>query len=840
MRHGFPLVAASLLVGVAGGVLFDRPYALALSLVMSAGWATALLAHLRGYRRLQLGAFGALVMAAGWLLGAHAIDRAIHAPLRQLLEERVGGFAMGTTERRSEAPVTIEGRILADAVLTDEGALLRVDVMRVRAHTLDEDTSGGVLLGVSGTLLESEVAEWRAGRVIRASAWLRRPARYLNTGLPDQERVLARRGTSLVGTIKSAALVQVVTRGRWWEELAAGVRHGTRTAIARHVLPHSPQAAAIATAILIGDRAGLSRDTEQRLQQAGTYHVIAISGGNIAILAAVLLGGMAVMGWRGRVATMVVIAGLASYGLIAAGGASVLRATLMAVLYLAVRLLDHRTAPSHAIGLSATVIVLFDPLQIVDVGFWFTFGATIALVSAAGSPGTFLTSVGPTVVRAHNPLATSGTTALARLSRRAALSLWLVLAGTIAVELALAPIAAFVFQRVTVAGLVLNFAALPAMTVVQLGAFGVVAADLLGLQSLGGTLGVVVHAAAVVLVDSARLLDLAPWLTWRVPPPLAPVVTLYYICLGVSVALSRTPYWSRGVPLPTVLLFAWIVAAPDARVRALGDGKLHVSMIDVGQGDCISITFPNGRHLLLDSGGVPRGDFDIGDRVVAPTLRSERRVTTDYLAITHADADHIGGASTLLRDFEPHEVWWGVPVARDEATRRLRQQAHAQRVGWRTLQRGDRIEIGDVEVVVHHPPPPDWERQRVRNNDSLVIELRFLDVSVLLAGDVERDVEQLLAPSLDLRPVVVLKVAHHGSATSTTHEFLRVTRPNLALIGVGRANAYGHPAPHVLGRLRDAGAEIFRTDLDGQITVTTDGHTVWTRAFTGRTDRVGF
>ena len=143
--------------------------------------------------------------------------------------------------------------------------------------------------------------------------------------------------------------------------------------------------------------------------------------------------------------------------------------------------------------------------------------------------------------------------------------------------------------------------------------------------------------------------------------------------------------------------------------------------------------------------------------------------------------------------------------------------------------------VGDVEVRVLHPSPPDWERQRVRNDDSIVRELRLKDVSLLLTGDIERATEQSLSTALDLRPVVVLKSPHHGSATSSTPSFLAATTPVIVLVSCGRANPYGHPVPAVLERYRRAGASVFRTDRDGQLEVSTDGETVAVGTFTGRT-----
>ena len=136
------------------------------------------------------------------------------------------------------------------------------------------------------------------------------------------------------------------------------------------------------------------------------------------------------------------------------------------------------------------------------------------------------------------------------------------------------------------------------------------------------------------------------------------------------------------------------------------------------------------------------------------------------------------------------------------------------------------MELGGVELRVHHPGIPDWQRQKVRNDDSLVIELRYGQVSMLLTGDIGREVEQALIPTLDLLPIVVLKSPHHGSGTSSSEEFIKAIKPRLVLISCGRANPYGHPVPHVLERYRSSRTpKIARTDLDGQIEVVITGGT---------------
>ena len=230
--------------------------------------------------------------------------------------------------------------------------------------------------------------------------------------------------------------------------------------------------------------------------------------------------------------------------------------------------------------------------------------------------------------------------------------------------------------------------------------------------------------------------------------------------------------------------------------------------MDVGQGDALLVTFPNGRTLMVDTGGVSiRGDFDIGDRVLGPALRARGVARLDYLSFTHGDPDHIGGAASLAKDFAPLEIWDGVFVANHEPTLKLRAIAARRRAAWRPLQKGDRLNIAGVELRIHHPPPPDWERQKVRNDDSLVIELRYGQVSMLLTGDIGREVEQALLPTLDLLPIVVLKSPHHGSGTSSSKEFVEAIKPKVVVISCGRGNPYGHPVPYVLDRYQAVGAQ---------------------------------
>lgn len=808
----------ALIAGLAGGALADSwtstPAHVAFALCLMAG----VLAHGRGLARLRQGLAWTAVASLAWLLAQNAVDRALHPSLRTVLEQRLGGFALESPEAasaESEEVVLIEGTLRHDAAVGATGIVLRLEVSRLWLGQREEMVAGGVSLVVAGALAPDLQRRWTRGRRLRAPAVLRRPARYLNDGVPDLERALARRGIALVGTVKSGTLVEVMSLGTPWQEWGARMRAVVRASLAAHLPADHSNAAGVATAILIGDRAALGADLERRLQEAGTYHVLAISGGNIAILSGLVLGALARVGWRGRGAAAMAIMLLLAYGVVVEGGASVARATSMVVLYLAIRLVDQRTAAVNALALVLVGILVAEPLAIGDVGLWLTTGATLGILLGA----------------ARWPVASWGLGTVAAL-----------LVATVAAEAVLMPVSTLVFQRVTVAGLVLNFVAIPCMTVVQIGAMALVAADRVGVTAATEMAARLTTWGVVGLLGSAAVVDYAPWLTWRVPASSPWLMAFYYAALGVWWTMSRMTrdtlpqrWMWRLAGAAAAGSFVWIAVDPPSLARAYGDGRLHVTTIDVGQGDCLFVTFPNGRRLLIDAGGVTvRGDFDVGDRIVGPALRARGVRRLDYLAITHADPDHIGGAVAIVRDFAPWEIWQGIAVPGHEPTLRLHQAADRQRAAWRTLQRGDRLELGGVELHVLHPPTPDWERRKVRNDDSLVFELRLGDVSVLTTGDIGREVEHTLVAARPPAALVVMKVPHHGSATSSSAPFVAALSPAIATIGVGRGNAYGHPVPAVLERYRAIGAQVFRTDQDGQIDVVTDGREVAVQTFTGR------
>ena len=572
------------------------------------------------------------------------------------------------------------------------------------------------------------------------------------------------------------------------------------------------------SAILIGDRSGLDPDLVREMQAAGTYHVIAISGGNVALVAALVLLVLRVVFRSFRGVSLATMAGIAGYGWIVGGGASVDRAVDAASIYLVAALVGLAPAATNVLGLVALVLTLIDPRMVVDVGAWLSFGATAGIILFAGvflsvlrrGPGT----PSPRWKRALAPAAA-------------------LLGATLSAELALLPVSATIFHRVGVAGLLLNFVAIPAMAVIQIaGGLGVLLAHVWRPAALSFALAA--DGAVRALVWSSHLMDVWPSLSWRVPSPSWAVDALFYGGGVAALADAGWPPRRRAAAVCAVLAAILIATAPFTTLAAPRRGELRLTMFDVGQGDALLLQFPTGQSFVVDAGSAA-GGFDLGDRIVMPGLWASGVSRLDWLAFTHADMDHIGGAGSVANVFRPHEIIEGVPVPKDPKRLALRVLADRRGAAWREWQRGDELDVGPVRLTVRSPPLPDWERQRVRNEDSIVLRACYGDVELLLTGDIGEETEATLLDDDDRRPLRILKVAHHGSRGSSSAAFVRAFAPAVAFISVGRDNLFGHPAPDVVDRLQAEGATVFRTDEDGAIILETDGHAADVKTMTGRT-----
>ena len=807
MRAPALLAAIPLIIGVLLGTSVDGRWTYAAAAAIA--WLIAAESLRRSRARAASIALAAGFLACGAALGARAArdvaQPALLAWQRQLTHERA---------------VRLTGIARGDAARAPGGITLTLDAVAADGVPVD----GGVRVSIAGSLAADAASAWRDGRRIGLTATLREPLDYRDPGVPGDRARLARQGIALIGSVKSAALVDVVARGDAASEAAASLRAWVRASTAVAVGPWSPRSAGVVTAILIGDRSGLDAEDERRLQEAGTYHVIAISGGNIALLTAllVLLGRVFRLPARGTAAVSIALLGF--YGYAAGLAPSVSRATIAGMIYLAARAVDHRGPALNAVAVAAALAATLSPLTLLDAGFVLSFGATVAIIAAASR-------IAPRLARQR------GESRGAALRRGFAQAVRALGAATLCAEIALAPVGAALFGRVSAAGLLLNFIAIPLMSVIQVAGLAAVAAASVS-PGTAAACGWVAHVATTALIGSAALVDVAPWLVVDLPPPALWVVALWYAgCAGVL--LFRRPRFrhiaAAAMCAAAVLMIAAPLPARRTLVPAPPAGWSRVVILDVGQGDATLIQPAGARPLFVDAGGAPGSAFDVGRRVTLPAAWAFGVRSLSALVLTHGDPDHIGGAPALLRALSPGAVWDGVPVPRHAPLQRLREAARRAGVPWIEKRAGDEVTAGAAILTVLHPPPADWERQRVRNDDSIVLQVRIGGVTVLLPGDISSAVEPLVLARFQPTPIVIVKAPHHGSAGSSSPRFVEATRPAAVVFSAGRRNPFGHPAPVVVDRYRAAGARLFSTASDGAVIVDTDGREVRISTWNGHT-----
>ncbi len=421
-------------------------------------------------------------------------------------------------------------------------------------------------------------------------------------------------------------------------------------------------------------------------------------------------------------------------------------------------------------------------------------------------------------------------------------------AATLVAEGSLLPVAAYAFSQVTAAGLLLNFVAVPLMTVAQCAGLATLIGALVH-PACAAVPGWIAAAAAAGIVWSASFVDAVPWTVRHVPPPpfwLVAAMTLAWWLAWHGPARRHR----RGAAVVWATCGALLLAGrlqpagPGLPLRDApcpppggpsGGAWLRAIFLDVGQGDATFVRFPDGREWLIDAGGsLPGSRFDVGARIVAPALWALSTRRLDALIVTHGDHDHAGGVPAVLDRFAVRELWEGLAVAGAPVLERVRTRAALHGTGARRVRRGDAIRAGPVAVHVRHPGD-GGVRTRVRNDDSVVLELRHGDVSLLLPGDAGGAVEQEIAPLIPRVPIRVLRAAHHGSARSTGTRWLDAIDPALVVISAGRGNPYGHPSPALLDRLRRRGTPWLRTDVDGAVLIDTDGAVVRVTTCGGRT-----
>lgn len=677
---------------------------------------------------------------------------------------------------------------------------LKVD--RISYLIREERIQGNLRVNVYHSPYSSRLYDLFIGDKIKVSARLISSQGFRNFRGFSMDSYLKSQKTHNRASSKSPLLVEKIKSGNTFSfpRLISIVRRGLQKKIEKHFLSESSALSsqgAILEALLLGERGRMDDSVTRSLQNAGIYHLFAISGAHIVIISFFLFSLLKLLRIPKRLSYLLLMIFLTFYAFLVEGRPSVMRATIMALAFLLGKIIWSDVNLINTLSLSAFVLLLLNPFSLFSVGFQLTFAATLSIILFF-----------PRIIKYVPKLPL-------RISEIFVLSL--------TAQLGIIPIIATVFNRITFSSLVLNYAALPLVGVIMACGYIFLPFSLIS-SFLGQLLAEAIGYLINLLQGASHLLDGFPFLSYRIPAPYFLLTIGYFLFLLLMLLPTK-------VKRQKIICFGFFLVSFFLLISYPFPSKskdFKLTLIDVGQGESILVEFPGKKKMLIDGGGLYRGTFDIGERVVSSFLWEKGIKRIDYLVLTHAHPDHLKGLRAVARNFGIREFWEAFSPVEDGIYGEFKNLLPSS-TSRRRLFRGDSHQESSVRIEILHPERGVFLVPAVHNNQSLVLRLLYGRTAFLLTGDIGKEAEsEILKNALNIKSQV-LKSPHHGSNSSSSTAFLNEVKAQIVIISIGQRNRYGFPDHEVLERYANLRAKVYRTDLHGAIELSSDGQTISVR-----------
>lgn len=612
----------------------------------------------------------------------------------------------------------------------------------------------------------------------------------------------------------------------WIQNICNNIKRDISSKLCKNL---SKETVGIALGILIGDKQKISDETEEYFRKGGLMHLLAVSGMHVSYI---IIGISSLFGKaKNRIIKLASILLMVFFMILTGMTPSVMRAVIMAVMEVLAKILHRKSDIYTNLSISTFIILAINPYYILDIGFELSFMATIGIIFLHPKLLKNLKKIFKIKEenKAEKYLIKKSKTSKEKIKeciKSLLINIIECSSISISANILIMPILISNFNTLSLTFWISNILVSPLIgPIIFIGYISYFVSFIS--EPISKLISIPLNSLINLLILITKEIAKNPLSSVIVKRPYIIETIIYYHFILFCV--YRVKIKQKTKQLICILMI--IILLSNYTFYFIYNKNLQIYFVDVGQGDCTLICTPQGKNILIDGGGSENSSYDVGKNILFPYLLSRRITKLDYLFISHFDSDHVGGLIYILKELKVKNIIIGKQYEEYENYKKISKIAKEKNIKIKVVEAGKRLKIeNNVYFDILWPDTDKMISQNGINNNSLVCKLTYKNFSMLFTGDIEKEAEDAILNkyknSSELLKADILKVAHHGSKTSTTYKLLTIVNPKYAVIGVGKDNKFGHPSDITIENLNKENIQIYRTDQMGEIVIRTDGRKV--------------